>query len=88
MLAAVTFLFIIHKPQAIGVKIVNIIIVNCLTINLIFSFTNKYINIAITSAVEMAFPVFILVSILFPSVASSAPVFAAVTNKYTRLLFI
>ena len=41
ILAAVTFLFIIHRPHATGVNIVKIIIVNCLTINLIFNFTNK-----------------------------------------------
>lgn len=39
--AAVTFLLIIHSAQATGVNIVKIIIVNCLTINLMFSFTNK-----------------------------------------------
>ena len=43
MLAAVTFLFIIQIPAATGVNIVNMIIVNCLTINFIFSFTNKYV---------------------------------------------
>ena len=69
-------------------KIVNIIIVNCLTINFIFNLTNKYINIAITNAVVIAFPVFILVSILSPRDASNVPVFAAVTSKYTKLLFI
>ena len=58
MLAAVTFLFIIHKLAAIGVNIVKIIIVNCLTINLIFNFTNKYINIEITNAVVIALPVY------------------------------
>ena len=41
ILVAVTFLFIIHKPHAIGVNIVNIIIVNCLTINFIFNLTNR-----------------------------------------------
>lgn len=66
---------------------VKIIIVNCLTINLIFNFTNKYINIAITNAVVIAFPVFIDVSILFPSEPSKVPLFAAVTNKCTKLLF-
>lgn len=60
---------------------------NCLTINFIFNFTNKYINIAITNAVVIAFPVFIDASILSPSVPSSDPVFPAVTNKCTRLLF-
>ena len=44
-------------------------------------------NIAITSAVVIAFPVFIDVSILFPSNPSNEPC-AAVTNKCTRLLFI
>ena len=67
---------------------VKIIIVNCLTINLILSFTNKYINIAITKAVVIAFPVLILVSILFPSNPSSVPEFVLVTNKCTKLLFI
>lgn len=61
-------------------------IVNCLTINFIFSFTNKYINIEITRAVEIAFPVLILVNMLVPKLESSAPVFDAVTNKYIRLL--
>ena len=88
MLAAVTFLFIIHKPAAIGVNIVKIIIVNCLIINLIFSFTNKYINIAITKAVVIAFPVLMEVSILFPSEPSKVPLLLAVTNKCTKLLFI
>lgn len=78
---AVTFLLIIHKPQATGVNIVNIIIVNCLTINFIFSFTKRYMNIAITKAVVIAFPVFILVSILSPRLASNVPVFAAVTRR-------
>lgn len=64
---------------------VNIIIVNCLTINFIFNFTNKYINIAITKAVVIALPVFILVSILFPSKPSREPL-ANVTNKCTKLL--
>lgn len=86
--AAVTFLLIIHKPQATGVNIVNIIIVNCLTINFIFSFTKRYMNIAITKAVVIAFPVFILVSILSPRLASNVPVFAAVTRRWTKLLFI
>ena len=69
MLAAVTFLLIIQRPTANGVNIVNIIIVNCLTINLIFNLTNKYINIAITKAVAIAFPVEIDVSILSPSLS-------------------
>ena len=56
--------------------------------NFIFSFTNKYINIEITIAVEIAFPVFMLANILVPRLASSNPAFEAVTNKYTRLLFI
>ena len=86
--AAVTFLLIIHKEQATGVNIVNMIIVNCLTINFIFSFTKRYMNIAITRAVVIAFPVFILVSILLPRVASNVPVFAAVTRRCTKLLFI
>lgn len=64
------------------------IIVNCLTINFIFNLTKRYMNIAITNAVVIAFPVFILVSILSPSDASNVPVFAAVTRRYTRLLFI
>lgn len=80
MLAAVTFLFIIHKLAAIGVNIVKIIIVNCLTINLIFNFTNKYINIEITNAVVIALPVFIDVSILFPRLLPSVPEFDAVTR--------
>lgn len=78
-------MFIIQSPAARGVNIVKIIIVNCLTINFIFSFTNRYINIAITSAVVIAFPVLILVSILFPSRPSREP-FANVTNKCTKLL--
>lgn len=36
----------------------------------------------------MAFPVLILVSILFPSELSKVPLLAAVTNKCTKLLFI
>ena len=62
-------------------------IVNCLIINLIFNFTKRYINIAITSAVVIAFPVFIEVSILSPSLASNVPLLAAVTSKFTKLLF-
>lgn len=78
---AVTFLLIIHSPAATGVNIVKIIIVNSLTINFIFNFTNKYINIDITNAVVIAFPVFILENILFPKKFSNEPLFIAVVNK-------
>jgi hypothetical protein len=80
MLAAVTFLFIIQSPQAIGVNIVNTIIVNCLTMNFIFNLTKRYINIAITNAVVIAFPVFIDVNIPFPNKSFNEPL-AAVTNR-------
>lgn len=84
--AAVTFLFTIHKAAAIGVNMVNMITVNCLTINLIFNFTKRYMNIAITKAVVIALPVLMEVSILSPRLASNVPVLAAVTNRYTKLL--
>ena len=87
MLAAVTFLFIIQRPAATGVNIVNMIIVNCLTINFIFSFTNKYINIAITRAVAIAFPVEMDVSILSPNLSPKLALFEAFNNRYTILLF-
>lgn len=45
-------------------------------------------NIAITNAVVIAFPVLMEVSILFPKVFSSVPLLAAVTSKCTRLLLI
>ena len=43
---------------------------------------------AITKAVVIAFPVLILVSILFPSEPSNVPLLEVVTNKCTKLLFI
>ena len=83
---AVAFLFTIHILSAIGVKTVNIISTNCLTINCIFSFINKYMNIAITMAVVIAFPVLIDVIMLSPSNPSSEE-FALTTNKLTNELF-
>ena len=56
ILIAVAFLFTIQILSAIGVKTVNIISTNCLTMNCIFSFINRYMNIAITIAVVIAFP--------------------------------
>lgn len=53
---AVAFLFTIHILSAMGVKTVKIISTNCLTMNCIFSFINRYMNIAITIAVVIAFP--------------------------------
>ena len=53
---AVAFLFTIQILSATGVNTVKIISTNCLTINCIFSFINKYINIAITIAVVIALP--------------------------------
>ena len=68
-------------------NIVNTIIVNSLIINFIFNFTNKYINILITSAVVIAFPVSMLDNIPLPS-KSSKPPLVAFTRALTKVLLI
>lgn len=55
--------------------------------NLIFNFTNKYINIEITRAVAMAFPVEIDVNILSPKWSAKFPLSVAVISQCTKLLF-
>lgn len=45
-------------------------------------------NIAITKAVVIAFPVLIDVNILSPRLASRVPLLEAVTRRCTKLLFI
>ena len=86
MLLAIVLLFKIQNMATIGVNIVKTIKVNCLIINFIFIFTNKYANIAITIAVAIAFPVFMLVSREFPSKSSKLPCVLA-TSKLTSELF-
>ena len=86
MLEATVLLFIIQNTDTIGVNIVKTTSVNCLIINLIFIFTNKYANSAITIAVAIAFPVLILVNREFPSKSSKLPC-AFDTNIVTKLLF-
>lgn len=70
-----------------GVKTVNTIKMNCLTINCIFNLINKNINIEMTIAVVIAFPVLIDVIILSPNRPFKEE-FALTTNKLTRELFI
>ena len=67
-------------------KIVKTINVNCLIINFILIFTNRYANIAITIAVAIAFPVFIFVNREFPKRSSKLPCVYA-TNIFTKELF-
>lgn len=55
--------------------------------NFILSFTNKYINILITSAVAIAFPVLILDSISLPN-SPSIPPLLAFSKIFINELFI
>ena len=85
--APIALRFIIHKVATTGVNIVKTNKVKCLIKNLIFNLTNRYANIQITRAVNIAFPVLIFERIELPSKSLRLPPFACKTNIFTRLLF-
>jgi len=84
IIAAVAFRFIIHNPAIIGVNMVNTIKVNSLTINLIFNLTKIYINILITRAVAIQFPVDMLDKNSFPNKLFTLFPFIIETKRLTK----